>query len=165
MFLSEQRATHIPYRFLQFLFRGESTAPWRLLEWTKQVMYERAWSGLYWGWANTSKLSFWKVSTVWAAACGRVLSCNNTIPYDSWIFLSICRHSVAAKHCSRIMLKVFDGFRPLINLQNHKKRIFLGANGKWRTIVNFTFATKELTEQIKTCTVVIRRNSRLTMHA
>ena len=49
-------------------------------------------------------------------------------PAPSWwhlcdhflIFLSIRRHSVAAKHCSRIVLKVFGVFRPLIHLQTTK---------------------------------------------
>jgi len=34
--------------------------------------------------------------------------------------LSIHKHSGAAKHCSDIVLKVFNGFRPLIHLHTTK---------------------------------------------
>jgi hypothetical protein len=42
------------------------------------------------------------------------------------IFLNVQstrRHSVAAKHCSRIVLKVFDGLLPPITPPDHKNRI------------------------------------------
>ena len=45
-------------------------------------------------------------------------------------FLSIRRHPVAAKHCSRIVLKVFDGFLPLVHLQTTKNGS-LNASRPW----------------------------------
>ena len=85
-------------------------------------------------------------------------------------FSIIRRQPVAAKHCPRIVLKVFDVFRPLIHPSDHKKRITERCSSLVQTesgtaMVNVTFATKELTEQIQTCTVLIRRKSRLAMHA
>ena len=84
--------------------------------------------------------------------------------------LSIRRHSVAEKHSSRIVLKVFDGFRPLIHLQTTKKWITESCSSLVQTesgaaMVNVTAGTKELTERLQTCTVVIRRKPRLAMYA
>ena len=53
---------------------------------------------------------------------------------------------------------------------DHKKRIIERRSSLVQTesgaaMVNVTVATKELTEQLQTCTVVIRRKPRLAMHA
>jgi len=59
-------------------------------------------------------------------------------------------HCVAAKHCSHIVLKVFDEFRPLIHLQTTKKWITeccssLVQMESGAAMVNVTVATKEQT--------------------
>jgi len=82
------------------------------------------------------------------------------------IFLSIHRHSDAAKHCSHIVLKVFDGFRPLILLHTTKKRVTERCSSLVQTEsgaakVNGTVATKELTQQLQTCAALIRRKPHL----
>jgi hypothetical protein len=51
------------------------------------------------------------------------------------MFQSIRRYSVAAKHCSRIVLKVFDGLRPLIHLPTTKtESVAAMINGKAATM-------------------------------
>ena len=97
-------------------------------------------------------------------------SCVTLVRTFFLIFLSVRRHPVVAKHCSRIMLKVFDGFRSLIHLQTTTKRITERCSSLVQTesgaaMVNVTVGTKELTEQLQTCTVVIRRKPRVAMHA
>ena len=77
---------------------------------------------------------------------------------------------VAAEHCSRIVLKFLDGFRPLIHLQTTKNGSPNAALPRFKRKVerpwfNVTVGTKELTEQLQNCTVVIRRKQRLAMHA
>ena len=61
-------------------------------------------------------------------------------------------------------------FGPLIHLQTHKKRITERCSSLVQTesgpaTVNVTAGTKELTERLQTCTVVIRRKPRLAMDA
>jgi len=60
------------------------------------------------------------------------------------------RHSAAAKHCSHIVLKVFDVFRSLIHLHTTKKRIteccsLLVRTESGAAMANVTITTNELT--------------------
>ena len=97
-------------------------------------------------------------------------SCVTLVRPFFLIFLSISRHPIAAKHCSLIVLKVFDVFRPPDTPSDHKKRITVRCSSLVQTesgaaMVNVTVGAKELTEQLQICTVVIRRKPRLAMHA
>jgi hypothetical protein len=74
---------------------------------------------------------------------------------------SIHTYYAAAKHCSHIMLKVFDGFLPLIHLQPTKIRslhaVLLWCHGKGTGHVDTATTTLQLTVQCQNCFTMTQR--------
>jgi hypothetical protein len=90
---------------------------------------------------------YWLVQQ-WAQAVIPVVLHQLPMCYHFLTYQSIHTNFASVKHCSHVILKVFNGFMPLVHTQQTKTGLlntaFFGAYGKWNGHTNTTTITQKL---------------------